>query len=93
MNEIIILKKELEVKNLAGIHVRPASMIVRFLQDKESEVKFIYDNVSISAKSVISILMLGAPQFSKITIIVEGKDAEEVLKGLLEIFDNKFGED
>lgn len=93
MTESVILEKEVEVKNLAGIHVRPASMIVRFLQEKESEVKLIYDNVTVSAKSIISILMLGAPQFSKLKIVAEGKDADEVVSGLAEIFDSKFGED
>ncbi len=93
MDEFVILEKEVEVRNLAGIHVRPASMIVRFLQEKECDVKLIYDNISVSARSIMSILMLGAPQFSKIMIVAKGKDAEEVLEGLSKIFDNKFGED
>lgn len=84
--------RTVQVKNEHGLHTRPATMIVRLLQDVKSEVFFSYNNETINAKSVLSILILAAPKHACITINTKGEDAEEVMSQLVEIFENSFGE-
>lgn len=84
--------RTVQVKNEHGLHTRPATMIVRLLQDVKSEVFFSYNNETINAKSVLSILILAAPKNACITINTKGEDAEEVMSQIVEIFEDGFGE-
>lgn len=80
------------VKNKMGLHARPATAIVKLLQSCKSEVLFKYKKEIINAKSILSILMLAARKNARITIEVEGDDAEEILKKLINAFENQFEE-
>lgn len=78
------------VKNKMGLHIRPATAIVKLLQSCKSDVTFKYKKEIINAKSILSILMLAARRNAKITIEVEGEDAEETLNKLINAFENQF---
>lgn len=75
-----------------GLHTRPATAIVKLLQNCKSDVSFTYKKETINAKSILSILMLAAKKNSKIMITVEGHDAEETMDKLIAAFDNQFEE-
>lgn len=84
--------QKVQVKNRLGLHTRPATMIVKLLQRVQSNVQFTCRKETVNAKSILSILMLAAKRNSRITITVEGTDAEEVMGKLVEAFDTHFGE-
>lgn len=86
------LVAKVSVKNKLGLHTRPATIIVKLLQNCQSDVFFTFRDQTINAKSILSILMLAAPQHSKISIEVVGEDAEVVMDNLLDAFENSFGE-
>lgn len=86
------IQKQVQVKNALGLHTRPATSIVKLLQNCKCDVSFTYKRETINAKSILSILMLAAKKNSKITISIEGEDAQDVLEKLVSAFDNKFGE-
>lgn len=80
------------VKNELGLHARPATEIVKLLQNCQSEVTFILGLMKINAKNILGILMLAAQKNAKITVVVEGEDALETMDKLKFAFDGKFGE-
>jgi phosphocarrier protein len=84
--------KKVRVQNALGLHTRPATAIVKLLQNCKSDVAFTHKKETINAKSILSILMLAAKKNSTILITMEGEDAEEMMKKLEEAFANKFGE-
>jgi phosphocarrier protein HPr len=86
------LIQKVRVKNELGLHTRPATLIVKLLQDAKSEVFFTYKKETINAKSILSILILGAPKNASITIQVKGEDAKTTMDLLVENFENGFGE-
>jgi phosphocarrier protein len=86
------LSKKVKIKNALGLHARPATVIAKILQGSSASVSFTYRKETINARSIMSILMLAATKNSQITIEVEGKDAEEIMKRLVDAFDRKFGE-
>lgn len=86
------LMRKMRVKNAMGLHARPATGIVRLLQGTKSTVSFTYRRETINARSIMSILMLAATKNSLITILVEGDDAQETMKKLVDGFENHFGE-
>lgn len=86
------LTKKLKIKNDLGLHIRPATAVVKLLQPFKSSVNFIHKQTSANARSIMSLLMLTAKKNAVITIVVEGSDAKEVMEHLKQAFDRQFGE-
>ena len=86
------LEAILKVKNPSGLHVRPATYIVRLLQNFQSKVTLTYKGESINARSIMGIMILAAPKNAKISVNVQGVDASQALAKLVEAFDTQFGE-
>jgi len=80
------------VKNDLGLHTRPATMILKLLQECKSAVYFTHKRETVDAQSILNILMLAVPKNAFITITVEGDDADMTMDRLVEAFDNQFGE-
>jgi phosphocarrier protein HPr len=86
------LEQKVQVKNDLGLHTRPATYVVKLLQNCKSHVTFTYKKDTINAKSIMSILMLAAKKNSKITISIDGDDAQEIMGKLVNAFEERFGE-
>jgi phosphocarrier protein HPr len=86
------LVRKVRVKNALGLHTRPATVIVKLLQNCKSDVTFAYKRETINAKSILSILMLAAKRNSQILVTVEGEDSNQVMDQLVAAFDSGFGE-
>ncbi len=87
-----MIEKEIEVVNKAGIHTRPASMIVKTTAKYKSDVYLIRDGFSINAKSIIGVMTLAAAQGEKLIIRADGPDEYEAVESLSKIFADGFGE-
>ena len=81
------------IKNRAGIHARPAALIVKTANVYDSEIYLELDDVRINAKSIMGIITLGANYKSIIQIIAEGDDEEEAVSAIVKLFENRFEED
>jgi phosphocarrier protein len=88
-----MIERELTVRNKAGIHTRPASMIVRTASKYESEVFLRRDRYEINAKSVIGVMTLAAEQGATLMLVVEGDDEDDAADALEDLFENGFGEE
>lgn len=85
--------RKVKVKNSLGLHTRPASVIVRLLQESKSSVFFTCRKERVNAKSIMSLLTLAASKNSIITMEAEGEDAEAILSRLAEAFEQQFWEE
>ena len=81
------------IKNRAGIHARPAALIVRTANEYDSEISLELDDMRINAKSIMGIITLGANYKSIIHIIAEGDDEERAVSAIVKLFENRFEED
>jgi phosphocarrier protein HPr len=88
----LLLTRKLKVKNSMGLHTRPATVIVKLLQNSKSDINFTYKRLKVNAKSILSLLMLAAKKNSTITVTVNGEDAEETMHELAKAFESQFGE-
>lgn len=86
------VEKILVVQNKMGIHARPAAMVVRVTNKFKSEVWFEKDDEQVNGKSIMGLMMLAAGRGSKIKVISQGEDAEQVVKDLEDLFARKFDE-
>jgi phosphocarrier protein HPr len=78
------------VINSRGLHTRPSTELVRCSAIFRSDMLLICDGVEVNAKSLIGILMLGIPYGTKIIVEAVGEDAEEAVRAMVELANNKF---
>lgn len=83
---------DLLVRNPLGLHTRPATTIVKLLQNCKSDVYFTHQQETVNAKSILSILMLAVPNGATVRVEVIGSDAHETMRLLTESFETGFGE-
>ena len=84
--------REVTVTNRAGLHTRPASMIVRIASRFNSEFYIQKDSYEINGKSIIGVMTLAAEQGSTLTLTFEGDDEEQAAEAIAELFETGFGE-
>jgi len=86
--------KELKItlKNETGLHARPASALVKAAQKYDSEVKILKDGDLYNAKSMMSILSMGASKGTVLTFQIEGSDEEKALIDIKDMINTNFGE-
>lgn len=82
----------LTIENKVGLHARPASKFVRMATEFASEITVSYADKSVNAKSILTVLTLGAHKGAEINIKAEGEDADDALAALKELVESNFGE-
>lgn len=85
--------KSFTLKNKLGLHARAAAKIVDVLGRHKSAVLLAKDGEKIDGRSILEILTLACPMGSRITVEAEGLDAEEVIRELEDLIEDKFGEE
>lgn len=88
-----MIEREVTIRNRAGLHTRPASMLVRTASKFDSEIFLRRDDYEINGKSVIGVMTLAAEQGASLTLVVDGDDEEEAVDALVELFEDGFGEE
>ena len=81
------------ISNRAGIHARPAAVLVQAAKDFQSSIYLEKGRERINAKSIMGILTLAATYGTELKIIVEGEDEQAALEAIAHLFDTKFEED
>jgi phosphocarrier protein len=81
------------IKNRAGIHARPAAMVVQLTKDFECNIYLEKDKDRINAKSIMGIITLGASYGTELKIVAEGDDEEAAAAALTRLFEAKFEEE
>jgi phosphocarrier protein HPr len=87
-----MIEKEVTVRNRAGVHTRPASMIVRTASKFASDFYIRKDGYEINGKSIIGVMTLAAEQGATLTLMFEGPDEQEAADAMSQIFEEGFGE-
>ena len=87
-----MIEKEVTVTNRAGLHTRPASMIVKTASGFEAEFFIHKDGYEINGKSIIGVMTLAAEQGAVLTLVFDGADEAEAAQALGQLFQDGFGE-
>ncbi|OIO37742.1 MAG: hypothetical protein AUJ72_03970 [Candidatus Omnitrophica bacterium CG1_02_46_14] len=78
----MFIKRKIKIKNIQGLHARPASMFVRIANKFESDVTVRKGSDSVNGKSIMGLLVLAANEGSMIEIEVSGPDADRAMNEL-----------
>lgn len=88
-----MLVREVTVTNKAGIHTRPASMIVRAAARFRSDFFIQKDGYEINGKSIIGVMTLAAEQGATLKLTFDGPDEAAAAEEMIRIFADGFGEE
>ncbi len=87
-----MIEKDVEIKNRAGLHTRPAATLVKLAAKFKSEFFIVKDGVEINGKSIIGVMTLAAEQGSTLTLRFDGDDEGEACGAIVDLFERGFDE-
>lgn len=93
--------RRVEVRNRAGLHARPATMLSMKAKEYQAEVELVLAQVPdghhldagtrADAKNSIELISLGAPLGTTLDIEASGSDAGDAVAALAALFESCFG--
>ena len=86
-------EKKVTIKNRAGIHARPAAILVEVSKNFKSTIHIEKNEFRINGKSILGIITLGAGYGAELKIIAEGEDENEAVQAIVRLFESKFEEE
>ncbi|MCE2522696.1 MAG: HPr family phosphocarrier protein [Rhodobacteraceae bacterium] len=84
--------RKLRIVNEKGLHARASAKFVETVEQFQSEVQVVKDELSAAGDSIMGLLMLAASKGSEIEVRINGSDAEQVADALEELLAQRFGE-
>ena len=87
-----MIQREVSIKNRAGLHTRPAALLVKLAAKYKSEFYIEKDGMEINGKSIIGVMTLAGEQGSKLVLRFSGVDEVEACNAMVELFDRGFDE-
>ncbi len=87
-----MLSRTVTVVNMRGLHARAAAKFVTLAERYGASVEVLRDGQSVSARSIMGLMMLGAGQGSQLELQADGWDAKEALDALASLVEAGFHE-
>ncbi len=80
--EITTIKKRFLVSNTKGLHLRPATSLVNTAKRFRSDIVVQCKTSEADAKSLLSIMFLELTYGIEITVIAQGRDADQAMSAI-----------
>jgi phosphocarrier protein HPr len=87
------VSREVLISNKRGLHARASAKFVNLASEIDAKIEVEKDGNRVCGTSIMGLMMLGAAMEDTIVIHVEGDGAEEALAKLVELVEERFGED
>jgi phosphocarrier protein len=87
-----VLVRVVTICNMRGLHARAAAKFVALAERFGASVDVVKDGQSVSSRSIMGLMMLGAGQGTPIELRAEGWDAKEALESLSALVESGFNE-
>jgi phosphocarrier protein len=87
-----MIERTVTIRNRAGMHTRPAAMLVKLAANFSSEFFIIKSGLRINGKSIIGVMTLAAEYGSTLRLEFDGKDEEQAATAIVDLFERGFDE-
>lgn len=87
------ISREVRICNRRGLHARASAKFVGLASQLTDRVDVEKDGNRVCGTSIMGLMMLGAAMGDSITIHAEGETAEDSLRQLVTLVEDRFGED
>lgn len=74
---------EYQIKDLEGLHARPASKLVMAARKWQSSIQISCNDNRADAKDILSVMALGARMGDHIVVDIDGDDQEKALESVI----------
>jgi phosphocarrier protein len=81
------------ITNKLGLHARAAAKLVHTASAFEAEIYVGTESEEVNAKSILGILTLAATKGTPLNVRADGSDETEAVAAIVQLFDDKFGEE
>ena len=81
------------IANQRGLHARAAAKFVKVSESFKAEISVMKDEMNVSGRSIMGLMMLAAARGSTIRICGSGVDAISALEALTDLVKRKFDEE
>ena len=86
------VEHEVTIVNKYGLHARPAMQLVGLANGYASKIELSNTSLTVDAKSIMSVMRLGAAKGTMLRIVADGDDAEEAAAALIALVERGFDE-
>jgi phosphocarrier protein len=87
------LSQVVQITNKRGLHARASAKFVTLAAGQSCAIEVEKEGSKVAGTSIMGLMMLGAAMGDHVTISTAGDGAEEALTLLVELVENKFGEE
>ncbi|MFD0916915.1 HPr family phosphocarrier protein [Pseudahrensia aquimaris] len=84
--------RRFDICNMRGLHARASAKFVRTAEEFNADIQVSKDGSTVSATSIMGLMMLAAAPGCSIEVSASGKQAGEALDALEELVADRFGE-
>ena len=93
-----VARRQVEITNALGLHLRPADKFVRLAHQFQSEIRVYHQGHEINGKSILDLTTLAAECGTLLDLEARGPDAEAAVDALAELvlaqfYENEEGQD
>ncbi len=87
------VSRDVRICNERGLHARASAKFVNLASAIDAAIEVEKDGNKVCGTSIMGLMMLGAAMGDTVTIHVSGPHAEGALKRLVELIEERFGEE
>jgi len=87
------VSREVRIGNQRGLHARASAKFVNLASEIDAKIEVEKDGQRVCGTSIMGLMMLGAAMGDSIVIHVEGAQADQALARLVELVEDRFGEE
>ncbi|HEY4124808.1 MAG TPA: HPr family phosphocarrier protein [Rhizomicrobium sp.] len=81
------------IANQRGLHARAAAKFVKAAENFTADISVMKDDMRVSARSIMGLMMLAAGRGAQIKICAAGTDANQAIIALCDLVKRKFDEE
>ena len=87
-----MIKDNVTITNNIGLHARPATFFIQKANSYKASIWIEKDDRKVNAKSLLGVLSMGIAKGMTVTLVAEGADEEDAIKGLVALINTGFAE-
>lgn len=87
------VSREVLISNKRGLHARASAKFVALASEIDAKIEVEKDGNRVCGTSIMGLMMLGAAMGDTIVIHAEGANSDVALAKLVELVEERFGED
>jgi phosphocarrier protein len=87
-----VARRQVEITNSLGLHLRPANKFVNLAYQFQAEIRVFHNGNEINGKSILDLTTLAAECGAKLDLEARGPDAAEAVAALAELVSAQFHE-